>query len=272
MKKQSNLLFYLLPAILIMMMSLTACATGMSVASQTEATLPPSDTQAPPPPDAADDSPKLSLDTGDLAAGYWVDLIPAVTSDDNAPYWEILPEYAVATLDAYTLSSSLMKPQIFVYPIDELRSANEGAGQVASILQTLLDAPQELETMPFLPLLNAAQVMHTHVQYLDFQNGTGVRYLTLFSQGILPVNNFDLIYTFQGITSDGKYYVAAILPVNHSSLPADSSITGNEPPEFTNDYPAYLLNTAASLNTQAGSTFTPDLTLLDAMIRSLEIK
>ena len=126
--------------------------------------------------------------------------------------------------------------------------------------------------MPFLPLFNAAQVMHTHVQYLDFKTGQGLRYLTMFSQGIVPINNNELIYTYQGLTSDRRYYVAAVLPVTHPSLPADGNVTGKEPPEFTSDFTAYLANTAASLNTQPAESFTPNLTLLDAMMSSIEVK
>jgi hypothetical protein len=94
----------------------------------------------------------------------------------------------------------------------------------------------------------------------------------LFSQGIVPINNYELIYTFQGLTSDGKYYVAAVLPINHPSLPADGKVTGKEPLEFTSDYSTYLANVVKSLNPQAANTFTPDLTQLDVMLRSLEIK
>ena len=126
--------------------------------------------------------------------------------------------------------------------------------------------------MPFLPLFNAAQVMHAHVQYLDFKTGQGLRYLTMFSQGIVPINNNELIYTYQGLTSDRRYYVAAVLPVTHPSLPADGNVSGKEPPEFTSDFTAYLANTAASLNTQPAESFTPNLTLLDAMMSSIEIK
>lgn len=126
--------------------------------------------------------------------------------------------------------------------------------------------------MPFLPLYNAQQVMHTHLQYLDFQNGQGLRYLTQYDQAFIPINNYELIYTYQGLTSDGKYYVAAVLPVHHPSLPEDATVTGNEPPEFTSDFPTYLQNVVASLNPQAANTFTPDLTQLDAMMSSLEIR
>ena len=110
--------------------------------------------------------------------------------------------------------------------------------------------------------------MHANIQYLDFKNGKGLRYLTQFDQAPLPINNNELFYTYQGLTDDGKYYVAAVLPVNHPSLPADQKVTGNEPPEFTSDFPKYVANVASNLNTQAANTFTPDLTKLDAMMSS----
>jgi hypothetical protein len=221
---------------------------------------------------AAEESPLISFDTGSLASGFWVETVDAVPDNGNAPYWEVLPEYARATLDDYTISNHIMQPQIFVYPIDELITANEGAAMMVASLQTLLTAPQEIENMPMLPLFNAAQVLHTQVQYLDFQSGRGVRYLTFLSQGIMPINNYDLIYTYQGLTGDGKYYVAAILPVSHPSLPEDGMMTGNEPPEFTSDYLTYVTNVVTSLNEQPSNSFVPDLTLLDAMMASLEVK
>jgi hypothetical protein len=214
----------------------------------------------------------MSLDTGSMASGFQTETIPAVSDSANAPYWEVLPEYTRATLQGYPIGSHLMQPQIFIYPVNDLVMANEGAGTVITSLQTLLQSPQELSDMPFLPLFNAAQVMHSQLQYLDFKSGKGLRYLTQLNQGIVPINNYDLIYTYQGLTNDGKYYVAAVLPVNHPSLPADEKITGSEPPEFLSDHSAYMANVAKSLNPQAANTFTPDLTQLDAMMSSLEIK
>jgi len=198
--------------------------------------------------------------------------MPAVPASNNPPYWEQLPEYTRLTLQGYPITNSLMKPQIFIYPVKELAAVNAGAGQIVSSLQTLIKSPQEMPNMPFLPLFNAQQVFHSNIQYLEFKNGQGLRYLTQFDQAPLPVNNYELIYTYQGLTSDGKYYVAAVLPVNHPSLPADQKVTGKEPPEFTSDFPAYVAGVAKVLNTQAPGTFTPDLTKLDAMMSSLEIK
>ena len=47
---------------------------------------------------------------------------------------------------------------------------NEGTGQIAAALNALIKTPQGAETLPFLPLFNAAQVMHAHVQFMDFQD------------------------------------------------------------------------------------------------------
>ena len=281
-KMQSRFIFQLLTAFLAASFVLSACslavtpstlpvptATSAPLATlEPTATLAPAATAAP----TTDDLLHFSLDTGNMATGFQTETIAAVPASDNAPYWEVLPEYTQVTLDGYPITNHLMKPQIFIYPAEELGKVNEGAGKIAASLQTLLQSPQEIQNMPFLPLFNAAQVMHAQTQYLDFKNGQGLRYLTQFDQAPLPINNNELIYTYQGLTNDGKYYVAAVLPVNHPSLPADGTVTGNEPPEFTNDFPAYLANVVSALNPQAANSFIPDLTQLDAMMSSLEIK
>ncbi|MBX2998064.1 MAG: carboxypeptidase regulatory-like domain-containing protein [Caldilineaceae bacterium] len=220
---------------------------------------------------ATDGSLHISLDTGSIASDFETEMIAAVSANGDVPYWVVLPAYTLVTLQGYPIADHLMQPQIFIYPVEELTEINEGAGQIVASLKTLLQSPQEIQTLPFLPLYNAGQMMHTHLQYLDFQNGQGLRYLTQFSQAVVPINNYELIYTYQGLTSDGKYYVAAVLPVNHPSLPADVQITGNEPPELTSDFDAYLANVVAALNPEAASSFTPDLTQLDAMMSSLEV-
>ncbi len=98
-----------------------------------------------------------------------------------------------------------------------------------------------------------------------------MRYLTHVQPGIVPINNNELIYTYQGLTSDRRYYVAAVLPVTHPSLPADGLMNGDEAQAFAEDYETYLAETAAALNAQPAGSFTPNLEALDAMLRSLAI-
>ena len=125
--------------------------------------------------------------------------------------------------------------------------------------------------MPFLPMFNAAQVLNAQVEYLDFKNGRGVRFLTQYDQGPLPINSYELFYTFQGLTNDGQYYIAAILPVTHPDLPSTSQVSQQDTSLYE-DFPAYLDQTTDWLNQQPASAFTPDLEKLDAMLQSMEIK
>jgi hypothetical protein len=215
---------------------------------------------------------QVRVQTGGLAQGIATEVVPAVADTGNSPYWEVLPEYTRLTLAGYPISNHVLKAQIFIYPAAELATANQGAGKMASDLKQLLNSKQVGKDLPFMPLFNAQQMLHAQVKYLDFQNGKCVRFLTQYAQAPLPINNYELFYTFQGLTSDGKYYVAAVLPVNLAGLAADDKVTGQEPKEFSQDYPAYLTNMANQLNNQPAASFNPDLDALDAMMESLEVK
>jgi hypothetical protein len=215
---------------------------------------------------------EFSMNLNNLADRFQSEIIPAVSASENPPYWLLMPEYTQITLEGYPISQHSLQAKIYIYPVEELIATNEGAGKVVETLRTLLQDPQEIKDMPFLPLMNQVQVMHTQIQYLEFKNGQGLRYLTEFGQGMVPVNNYELFYTFQGLTNDGKYYVAAILPVNHPNLPVDTKLTGGEPVEFYDDFPTYVKNVANSLNIKAASSFTPELTQLEVMMTSIEVK
>ncbi len=72
------------------------------------------------------------MNTGGVAAGFIAETIPAVTEVGEGPYWEVLPEHTRVTLQGYPVSSHLMQPQIFIYPVEELIKVNEGTGQIAA--------------------------------------------------------------------------------------------------------------------------------------------
>jgi hypothetical protein len=107
---------------------------------------------------------------------------------------------------------------------------------------------------------------------LSFNQLTGPEPSSLFELPTHKLWGNQLIYTYQGLASDQKYYIAAVLPITHPSLTADANITGSEPPEFTSDFPNYPANVTGYLNTQASNTYFPDLNQLDAMMSSLEVK
>jgi len=55
-------------------------------------------------------------------------------------------------------------------------------------------------------------------------------------------------------------------------MPADDKINGSEPVEFYDDFQTYVKNVASALNIKSDKSFTPELTQLEVLISSLEIK
>ena len=215
--------------------------------------------------------PSASLDVSGVAQGVASQVVAAVPPGPDTPWWEIMPEYTLLTLEGYPVAEHLMQPQVFVYPVEEL-GVSAAAREAAESLQALLQDRQLGDSLPYLPLYNQVQMMHAQPQYLGFKNGDGVRYLTEYAQGIVPINNRELLYTYQGLTADGKYYLAVVLPVNLPGLPANPDITGDLPADFMNDYSQYKADTVAMLDQQPANAFTPDLSRLDMMVQSIEIK
>jgi hypothetical protein len=134
--------------------------------------------------------------------------------------------------------------------------------------------------LPAVPFFNAAQVFASRVQVTSFQNGGGVRFLTVYAQSAAPVNNHDLFYHFQGVTRDGAYYVIAILPIVAPTLAETSEIGASVPaggvayPDINNanaDLQGYYSSITEMLNATSPESFTPTISQLDALIQSMKI-
>ncbi|GIV85486.1 MAG: hypothetical protein KatS3mg052_2493 [Candidatus Roseilinea sp.] len=168
--------------------------------------------------------------------------------------------------------------QILILPLEDYQKLFRGAeaesfGQAIRSFQALLaERPAQLKQDPLLlPASDLSQAMRAQVRYLEFDGGSGMRFLTHLTQELRPLTASSLIYTFQGLTYDGRYYIAAYFPVTTTVLPATSAeITQSERDEFKRDYFAYAEGIAQKLDAQPAS-FTPALAALDAMIASLQI-
>jgi hypothetical protein len=248
---------------------LSGCAAPTPTAAPTAAVAPTA-TTAPVQPTSAS-SGDLNLSLAGAAQSWTVEVVPAVPADPNAMWWGPMPAYRLITLQGYPVSENDRLAQIYIYPATDLIEYNETAGKAAADLQPVLTAKKLVDPLPFLPLINAKQVMQARPQFLDFKNGTGVSFLTQYNQAPVMINNKQLIYTYQGLTSDGKYYIAAVLPVTHPELPANEQVLSQDPNALSN-YPSYAKNTSAWLNQLPADSFTPDLKKLDALVQSIEVK
>jgi len=98
-----------------------------------------------------------------------------------------------------------------------------------------------------------------------------VRFLTQFDQAPLPINNFELIYTFQGLMDDGKYYIAAIFPITHPRLPDDNIVDSAQ--EFNpKAFSAEMADSVMKLSNFSDFDFSPNLSQLDDVVRSIYVK
>ena len=212
----------------------------------------------------------LTLPTS-VAADYSSRVVPASGPADDQPTWAVYPAHTAVSFSEYRHSDSFSAPEILVYPAAEMSAVNESAAVQISSLQELLSTRSELAglpELPFLPFLGAQQMFHARAGYLDFAGGSGLRYVTQNGQAAGPINNRELLYTFQGLTGDGSTYVTAVFPIAHPDLPRG-------PEAFAGDFPAgydaYLQGVVQSLNEAGAASFTPDLAALDELVASIVI-
>jgi hypothetical protein len=201
---------------------------------------------------------------GSLAASVWPERMPALPAEPGPGGPWTSPEHLCFTLvgpdgPQRHMPMGLWLPaeaQIHLYPTAGL---NEESRLVVAALAALLAE----QAAP------ADAVLHAQVAYLDFHNGSGVRFLTQYAQGLGPVNNEELFYTFQGLTSDGATYVAAFFPVRLPALPDSAQMAPEEYEAFIAQWDGYLPATTELLNGQPATAFQPDLAQLDSLITSL---
>jgi hypothetical protein len=193
------------------------------------------------------------------------------------PPWEISPEHIQLDLDTYILQNTWLQPQIFVYPAEEYAILQPTIAENITHLQEVLDNPGKPLTDDVLPTyhINAVQLFTSNKKIVPFQNGLGIRLLTQIAQDPVAINNHDLIYFFSGLTSDGQYYVVAILPINAPGLPENYQSgefpDPNDPTNAENALQEYYSNVTLLLNNTHGDSFTPNINLLDTLINSVNI-
>jgi hypothetical protein len=219
-----------------------------------------------------------------LATNIWPEVMPATPLPevlDGPSYWLAIPEHIRITFADPGLSPSRrqmgfnleVEAQILVFPLAELVNINPLVQTRIETLRNLLaeGGMVPVGELPLLPLTNSAQVFHAQAQYLVSGHIQGLRFISQHSQDPHPIMlSQELFYTFQGITDDGAYYVAVFFPLTTAVLP--DKIEVDDWDAFHSNYDTYLSETTVILNQLLPIEFTPDLTLLDAVVTSLRIE
>ena len=257
-----------------------ACSLSITPAARTSPVSPATEVQSGIPFFA---SPvKLEIPNG-LASSARADGMDLVT-DQTGAAWEVGPAHLQITLQDYSLASSSHVPQIFVYPAPEYAAENPGAAESLKRLQTILSNPGGQYTndqYPHVPFFNAGQVFAAQEKALSFNGSSGIRFVTQYAQDVSPINNGGLFYLFEGLSSDGKYYMIAILPVNLPFLPADNNqdspvpsggitFPQNNAPGL--DFDTYFKKVTQLIDTASSGQFSPPLNSLDSLIQSISVQ
>ena len=270
----------LLIPVLVLTLAVLACSISPAPTAEPPTSEPPITelpvvTEPPLTPNVTCYELSLFLDPA-LAAEYECLLIP------ESPYeMEMYPVHTELTLWGYPLSDKFFDPHISIYPVAAYTTLQPGVvtGSVADLQALVAGGSVTPFTssfglgLPFLPTFNAAQIFYVQADVLPFASGSGIRFLTEYAQYTVAVNNHDLFYTYQGLTSDGQYWVTVILPITHPILPVNSE----NPPggmtwdDFSDNYEPYITDMVNQLNAQPDDSFFPTLTLMDALVSSITI-
>jgi heat shock protein HslJ len=223
----------------------------------------------------------VRLDTMGLSNTYQANCIPLEPYDDSQPPGPVgLPDHIEINFgipDPQNVEPG--DPIIYIIPVDAYEqlwneAGNDNVSQsIVSLREILRDKPEPIPAVPILPyerLLGTSDIQ-VQAEYLDIRMGTGVRFVTRFSQGSNPVTSDtpQLFYTFQGFSSDGVYLITFFYPVTTDELPTSGNVSEEEQQRVDSDLEAYLEEKTTELNNLSSSDWDPDLNILDAVIFSL---
>ncbi len=202
-------------------------------------------------------------------------------TDQNGAPWDVAPAHVQLTLHGYALDTSTQVPQLFIYPAADYAAMNPRAAESIGRLEAILSGggvPIADDSLPSVPFFNAGQVIAAREKLIQFQGGKGLRLVTQYAQDVSPINNGGLFYHFEGLSTDGRYYLVAILPVNLPFLAGGNNPGSTVPPGGLafppanaqgQDFENYYSRIAARIDSAPPEQFTPALTLLDSLIQSI---
>jgi hypothetical protein len=218
-----------------------------------------------------------------LASDVTASVIPEDKGGTDEPCWSTHPDEVVFKFHNFAFATErMMAATIYVVPINsDYQCTNpletiDFWGREMVALQDILARRPSLEEpataqrstlTPFLPPINAAGHLVGKHEYLNFRNGSGMRYLIQFTQQPIKPNLADTIYTYQEITDDGKYYIAATLPA-FLPTPLDNPMEQFATQQGWDNFYHQL---RVTVNQIPNKDFLPNLDTLDGIFSSLTV-
>jgi hypothetical protein len=169
--------------------------------------------------------------------------------------------------------------EVRVYRTADLARYDLASKQLAQLRSMLADRPDLApfmalgkedvfgDELPFLPIPDAGQLLRARAHYVDTPEVSGIAYLLALGQDTFPMTADDFWYTFQGLSADGTRLITVLYAIKASTFP--DRISDKAAERSLQDWPAYVNKSTATLNAAAPSAFSPPLTSIDALVRSI---
>ncbi len=179
---------------------------------------------------------------------------------DNQPITTAKLESATIVFDQLRTANSV-PPEMTVFPVNGLSQLNPEIYQKAVDLTSLLNTVNTeglaavKGDIPVLPPHEKPQLMSADAKILQAQGIVGLRFLTAFDDAAAGVANNNLLYAFQGISTDGRNIISVLFPIQHSAVTAPAT----SPKEY-------------NWSALPEDGWTPRITELDRIIESIYVR
>jgi hypothetical protein len=211
-----------------------------------------------------------------LGNGYECETVPESSSSDIPMNIFIYPAHTELAIKNYPLAQTQFPPMVWIYPVSRFKELlPDTLPRLVSDLEMLISSGTlSSRDMPFLPPIPQAQSFYIHESGISFRGGQGVRFIAEYSEGPTTITNLSIFYTFQGLTDDGKYWVAVTMPISSPILPAsaDTLPEGYTQESLILNYDHYVEDVKEALELQAPDSFYPTIDSLDSLVRSITLE
>lgn len=163
---------------------------------------------------------------------------------------------------------------LIIYPVDNWH--NDEAAGLALATRLLVEKRAEIDLstatgeLPTLPIRRAAQNIRAQRAFIEGADVAGFRFITRYTQSFVPFTGDDLLYTFQGYSTDGRYYISFSVPIALPDLPAqlpnlDEMMDSDEGEGFQ-AFADYTAQAEAAINAMDAG-----IAVYDALVQSLTV-
>lgn len=184
--------------------------------------------------------------------------------EPNAPFELAYPQHARVLFTAYAGdATTILAEGIRVFRAADIDALE--AGVIENLAATLEGHEDHRSDFP--RLAGAGSTIDDQFVLLDFQNGTGFRFLNSKSFDASSLRSTQTTFLYQGMTNDGKYFVSVVFGVDAPFLADLVDAPLSTPEEFE----TYYQIVRERINNAQANDFIPSLDMIDSLIKSIII-